>query len=110
MGSNTGLTSGRRKCKAVRSARNIVTLLEVPWLSIVVVGWFVSLCLVTITQRALLLPLLRQGVAAACEQVITRVANPSLGGGQGAVLRLHVRFLLHATVASYSSRGDRRIT
>jgi len=52
MGSNTALTSGRRKCKAVkfrrkstiptivRSARTIVTLdiviLELPWLSIIV--------------------------------------------------------------------------
>src|SRR3712207_3779107 len=66
MGSNTGLTSGRRKCQAVkfkrqtatptivRSARIIVTLdlviLELPWLSIIVDVWFVSVSFVAITQ------------------------------------------------------------
>src|SRR5215208_8197508 len=66
MGSNTGLTSGRRKCKTatfrrksaiptiVRSARTIGTLdiviLELPWLSIIVDAWFVSVSFVAITQ------------------------------------------------------------
>jgi hypothetical protein len=66
MGSNTGLTSKRRKCKTarfrrktaiptiVRSARTIVTLdiviLELPWLSIIVDDWFVSVRFAAITQ------------------------------------------------------------
>src|ERR671920_156687 len=66
MGSNTGLTSGRRKCKAatfrkksaiptiVRSARTIVTLdiviVELSWLSIDVDAWLVSVSFVAITQ------------------------------------------------------------
>src|SRR5918994_5062507 len=118
MGSNTGLTSGRRKCKAatfrrksatptiVRSARNIVTLdiviLELPWLSIIVDAWFVSVSFVAITQTPSLLaeePARRYCLAG---QVVGRVADPDLGGGQVAVLRLHMAQLCHVTNAAYS--------
>src|SRR5215211_8990363 len=71
MGSNTGLTSRRRKCKAVRlkrkvamppivrRARTIVTLdigtLELFWLSTTAVAWFVSVCFVNILKTSFIL-------------------------------------------------------
>src|SRR5215213_7161470 len=99
MGSNTRLTSGRRKCKAAtfrrksaiptiaRSARNMVTL-DLRWLSIIVDAWFVSVGFVAITQTPSLAeePARRSCLAG---QVVGRVADPDLGGGQVAVLRLH---------------------
>src|SRR3712207_5781801 len=71
MGSNTGLTSGRTKCKAAmfkrksaiptiaRSARNIVTLdivaLDLLWLSTTAVAWFVSVPFVNILKTSFIL-------------------------------------------------------
>src|SRR5215211_5952539 len=117
MGSKTGLTSGRRKRKAVkfkrqtatptiaRSARTPVTLdiviLELPWLSIIVDAWFVSVGFVAITQTPSLAeePARRSCLAG---QVVGRVADPDLGGGQVAVLRLHAAGSWLRDIAPYS--------
>src|SRR5829696_4696133 len=98
MGSNTALTSGRRKCKTAtfrrkstiltiaRSARTPVTLdiviLELPWLSIIVDDWFVSVSFVAITQTPSLAeePARRSYLE---RQVVGRIATPDLEGGAG---------------------------
>src|SRR3712207_6657299 len=92
--------------KIARSARTIVTLgivtLELPWLSIIVVGLLVSVSFVAITP----IPSLAEEPArCSCleRQVVGRVAGPSLEGGQVAVLYSYATLTWHVTSAPYSS-------